>query len=197
MGFKNAWEITYMVDGLLGGGQDRAVDQLELSGRGGRRLSRDVLAQKLGVVGLDRPPGRVGPRLPLERTREGPLDVGKGEPAHGRSRDGALGGGEGRVERRLGLEVEDGPNVVEVEGGFPREGAAEPGLEEGRPRASRLAAVVLADPGHPGVDGPAAGQAVRGRLSEEEVHEGPDVEGADEIGSREPQGVELKAKQGK
>ena len=86
------------------------------------------------------------------------------------------------------------PDLVEVVGELAGDGAVEPGLEVGGPVLVQdvlAAGVLLADPGHPRVDGLAAVHVLSRHLAEEEVDVVADLVGADKVGLVQHVGVVL------
>ena len=153
-----------------------------------------ALALEVRVVSSDRAPGRVRLGLLLEGTVQRVLNGAHVEAAHGGACDAVLRSRERGVNHRLRLDEVHRLDLVEVERVVARNGAVEPGLQEGRPvflQDPTSAAVVFADASDPGVDGLAAVDELDGRFPEHEVDEVVGLERPDKVGLSQPERVVL------
>ena len=117
-------------------------------------------------------------------------DVAEFEGANRAARDRVLRGGENSVDHPVTSGQISGVgrplDLVEVEGELSGDGAVEPGLDEGRPPvlvALGTPGVILAHPGHPGVDRLPAVDVLNSSFAEKEINVVSVLHGADEVGS--------------
>ena len=194
--------MAYLIKGFMVDGLNGVVQELVFPGVDGQvRLSAPAFgpALEVGMVRGSGLPDGVGILLLPKRAPESLLQVRHLEAADGRGRHAVLAGREGGVNGALRLQVVHGLDFVVVEGVLPREGAVQSGFEEGGPVVflnEDPALIVLADPGHPGVDGLAAVGELDGRFPEQEVHEGLGLEAAHKVGVVEPLRVVLVGPEG-
>ena len=182
-----------MIQGSHGRRLNSLINQLVLP-RVGVLVRLAALALEVRVVGSDRAPGGVGLGLLLEGSVERVLNGAHVEAADGRTRDAVLRSRKRRVHHRLRLDEVDRLDLVEVERIVARNGAVQPGLQEGGPVVLEdqiPAAVVLADASDSGVDGLAAVDVLDGGFPEHEVDEVVGLERPDKVGLSQPERVVL------